>query len=155
MESYIMALPERYQTMVNKGYSTNRISGHVSAYNKTQMVNKILEQSLVPTYVLNADLYQKALNCQASLMMSANSEKVRCDAANSLLIQLKVPEAQKIDLSIGIKEDDSIAQLRASTLELVAQQRKAIEAGVMDAQGVAHSKLVINGEFSEEVTNEK
>ena len=59
MESYIMALPERYQTMIDKGYSVNRISGHVSAYNKTQIVNKILEQSLVPTYVLNADLYQK------------------------------------------------------------------------------------------------
>jgi hypothetical protein len=155
MESYIIALPDRYQSMVNKGYSENRISGHVSAYNKTQLVNKIFEQTLVPTYILNADLHQKALNCQANLMISANSEKVRCEAANSLLTHLKVPEAQKIDLSIGVKEDDSIAQLRASTLELVAQQRLAIEAGVMDAKKIAHSKLVIEGEFSESDQNEE
>jgi len=153
MESYITALPDRYQMMIDKGYSTNRISGHVAAYNKNILVNKILEQTLVPTYILNADMHQKALNCQAVLMTSANSEKVRCDAANSILTHLKVPEAQKIDLSIGVKEDDSIAQLRASTLELVAAQRKAIEAGVSNAQDIAHSRLTIDAEFTEVKSN--
>lgn len=150
MEAYIIAHPDRYQGMVTKGYSDNRISGHVAAYNKNLLVNRILEQTLVPTYILNADLHQKALNCQAVLMVSANSEKVRCEAANSLLTHLKVPEAQKIELDIGIKEDSSIAELRKATLELVAQQRLSIEAGAMDAKEVAHSKLVINGEYATE-----
>jgi hypothetical protein len=36
-----------------------------------------MAQTLVPSYVLNADLYQKALNTSAELMISAKSEKVR------------------------------------------------------------------------------
>ena len=150
LQSYIIAHPERYQMMLNKGYSENRISGHVAAYNKNLLVNRILEQTLVPTYILNASLHQEALNAQAVLMRTANSEKVRCEAANSLLTHLKVPEAQKIELDIGVKEDSSIAELRKATLELAAQQRAAIEAGTMNAKDVAHSKLVINGEYVEE-----
>lgn len=154
MESYIAALPDRYQMMVDKGYSDNRISGHVAAYNKNILVNRILEQTLVPTYILNADMHQKALNCQVILMTSANSEKVRCEAANSLLTHLKVPEAQKIELDIGIKEDSSIAELRKATMELVAQQRAAIKAGANTAQDIAHSTLITDAEF-EEVPNGK
>jgi hypothetical protein len=76
-------------------------------------------------------------------MTSANSEKVRCDAANSLLTHLKMPETQKVELEIGVKEDSSIAALRATTLELARQQRLMMESGAMNAQEIGHSKLVI------------
>jgi len=141
--AYTKAFPDRYQNFLNNGTSDRDIASYVSSYNKNKLVNLIYEQSLVPTHVLNADLYQKALNVQADLMTHAKSEKVRCDAANSLLTHLKVPETQKIELDIGIKEDSAIAELRASTLELVAEQRKIIEAGTMTAKDVAHSKLKI------------
>jgi hypothetical protein len=108
-----------------------------------------MEQTLIPSYVLNQDLYQKALNVQAELMLTAKSEKVRSDAANSLLTQLKMPETQKVELSVGIKEDGSIAALRASTLELSRQQRLMMEAGAMNAQEVAHTKLIIDVESKE------
>ena len=92
--------------------------------------------------MLNQDLYQKALNVQAELMVSANSEKVRCDAANSLLLHLKMPETQKIELEIGMKEDGSIAALRQATMELAAQQRLMIQSGMSNAQGIAHTKVI-------------
>jgi hypothetical protein len=95
--------------------------------------------------VLNQDLYQKALNVQADLMISAHSEKVRCEAANSLLTHLKMPEVKKVELDIGVKEDGSIAALRATTLELARQQRLMMESGAMNAQEVAHGKLLIEG----------
>jgi len=82
-------------------------------------------------------------------MLSARSEKVRSDAANSLLTHLKQPEAQKIELDIGVKEDSSINALRASTMELVAQQKMMLKAGAMHAQEVAHSKLIIDADFEE------
>ena len=97
----------------------------------------------MPSYVLNQDLYQKALNVQAELMITAKSEKVRSDAANSLLTHLKMPETQKVELDIGVKEDGSIAALRATTLELARQQRLMVEAGALNAQQVAHSKLQV------------
>ena len=82
-------------------------------------------------------------------MMNAKSEKVRCDAANSLLTQLKMPETQKVELDIGVKEDGSIAALRATTMELARQQRLMMESGAMNAQEIAHGKLIIDGEFQE------
>lgn len=146
IEAYTKTFPDRFQRLVDEGADDKTISSYCTAYNKTQLVNKIMEQTLVPSHVLNADLYQKALNTQAELMTFAKSEKVRTDAANSLLNHLKMPETQKIELDIGVKEDKSINELRATTLELVAQQRKMIEANAMSAQDIAHSKLVIEHE---------
>ena len=121
------------------------IASYVTAYNKSKLVNLIFEQTLIPSHVLNQDLYQRALNVQADLMINAKSEKVRCDAANSLLTQLKAPEVKKVELDIGVKEDGLIAALRATTLELARQQRLMVESGAMNAQEVAHGKLIIEG----------
>lgn len=149
IEAYTKTFPDKYARFVAQGVSSKDIASYVTAYNKSKLVNLIFEQTLIPSYVLNQDLYQKALNVQAELMVNAKSEKVRCDAANSLLSQLKMPETQKVELDIGIKEDGSIAALRATTLELARQQRLMLEAGAMNAQDVAHSKLVIEGEARE------
>ena len=141
--AYTKTFPDKYQRFVQNGVDAKDIASYVTAYNKSKLVNLIFEQTLVPSYVLNQDLYQKALNVQAELMITAKSEKVRSDAANSLLTHLKMPETQKVELDIGVKEDSSIAALRATTLELARQQRLMVEAGAMNAQEVAHSKLQV------------
>lgn len=149
IDAYTKTFPDKYQRFLAQGVAAKDIASYVTAYNKSKLVNLIFEQTLIPSYVLNQDLYQKALNVQAELMVNANSEKVRCDAANSLLTHLKMPETQKVELEIGVKEDSSIGALRQATLELARQQRLAMEAGQMNAQEVAHTKLVIDGEFAE------
>lgn len=146
IDAYIKTFPDKYQRFLAQGVSNKDIASYVTAYNKSKLVNLILEQSLVPSWVLNQDLYQKALNVQAELMVSAQSEKVRSDAANSLLTHLKMPEAQKVELEIGVKEDSSIDALRATTMALVAQQKAMLQAGAMQAKEVAGSRLVIEGE---------
>lgn len=151
IEAYTKTFPDKYAAFVAQGVQAKDIASYITAYNKTKLVNLIYEQTLIPHYVLNQDLYQKALNVQAELMTSAHSEKVRSDAANSLLTHLKMPETQKVELEIGVKEDGSIAALRATTLELARQQRLMVESGAMTAQEVGHSKLVIeNAEYSKE-----
>lgn len=134
--------PERLQRLLDNNATEKQISGFVAMYNRNKLVNLIVEQSLVPSYILNQDLYQKALNVQAELMMNARSEKVRCDAANSLLNQLKQPETQKVEVDMTVKEDESINELRKTTLELVNQQRKLIEKGHMRAREIAESKVI-------------
>jgi len=149
IEAYCKTFPDRYNRMVSEGMDNRQISSFSSAYNKTELVNKIYSQTLVPTHVLNADLYQKAINVQAALMIDDEvSPKVRSDAANSLLTHLKMPETSKIELDVNVKQDSAIDELRASTLELVKQQRLMLEAGAMDTKEVAESKLitVIEGE---------
>jgi hypothetical protein len=142
IEAYTKTFPDKLVRFNAQGVSSKDIASYVTAYNKSKLVNLIFEQTLIPSYVLNQDLYQRALNVQADLMVNANSEKVRTDAANSLLTHLKQPETQKVELNIGVKEDSSIAHLRAATLELARQQRLAMEAGQTTAQEIAHGRVV-------------
>ncbi len=142
IDAYSKTFPDKIQRFAAQNVASKDIASYVTAYNKSKLVNLIFEQTLIPAYVLNQDLYQRALNVQADLMVNANSEKVRTDAANSLLTHLKPPEVKKVELDIGVKEDSSIAQLRQATLELARQQRLSMEAGQMNAREVAHSRVV-------------
>jgi hypothetical protein len=109
----------------------------------------IMKQSMIPSWVLNQDMYQSALNVQFDLMNTANSEKVRTDAANSLLTHLKAPEAATVELNITHKEDGSIAALREATLKLVAQQRLGLQAGMINLKEVAVSQVIIENSTGE------
>lgn len=144
IEAYSKTFPDKIQRFTVQGVTSKDIASYVSIYNKSKLVNAIFEQTLIPSFILNQDLYQKALNTQAELMTSARSEKVRCDAANSLLTHLKPPETKKVELDIGVKEDGSIQHLRKATLDLARQQRLMLEAGMVDAREVAHQSLVLD-----------
>lgn len=147
--AYTKTFPDKYADFLARGVSSSDISSYVHAYNSSKLVNLIYVQTLTPIAVLNNHMVQKALNVQAELMVSAKSEKVRSDAANSILTHLKLPETQKIELDIGVKGDSSIDALRASTMELVAMQRQMIQSGSMSAGDMAGSKLIIEGELIE------
>lgn len=142
IDAYVRTFPQKYQDFLRRGVSSKDIASYVTSYNKGKLVNLIYEQTVVPTWVLNQDLFQQALNTQAELMLTAKSEKVRSDAANSLLTHLKQPETNKIQLDIGVKQDNSIDQLQRVVQELAAQQRDAIRAGIATAQDIAHSKII-------------
>ena len=148
-EAYSKAFPDRLKRLMDENTEMKVIHNYVSAFNKSKLVNKILENAMIPVYVLNADIFQKAINVQADLMHNAKSEKVRSDAANSLLTHLKQPEVQKVQIDYGIKNDSVIEDLRKTTLELAAQQKRLIEAGHASAQDIASSKI-IEGEVIED-----
>jgi hypothetical protein len=145
-DAYAMTFPNKMIRFNANGATDKDVSSYTTTYNKSKLVALIYEQTMVPSWILNQDMYQKALNTQAELMISARSEKVRADAANSLLTHLKQPESQKVELSVGITEDSSIQMLREATLALAAKQRQSIQAGQYDAQEVAHSPVVIDQE---------
>jgi hypothetical protein len=147
VDAYLKTFTDKHQWFIEHGTSAKDISAYVAAYNKTKLVNLIFAQTLVPFHVLNADLYQKALNVQVALMTDlAVSPKVRSDAANSVLTHLKPPEVTKIELDV--KDDNSmLAGLRQTMVELAAIQHKNIELGISSAKEVAHSSLVIEGDF--------
>lgn len=142
IDAYVKTFPARYQDQLQRGLSNKDIQSIITVYNKSKLVNAIMEQSLVPSWILNQHLHQQAINVQAELMQTAQSEKVRSDAANSLLIHLKPPEVTKVELDIGIKDNDQLAQLREVTVSLAAQQKRLIEAGVMTAKNAAEQKVI-------------
>lgn len=152
IEAYTKTFPDRFQRLVDEGADDKTISSYCAAYNKTILVNKILEQTMVPVHVLNADIYQKAIKTQAELMITANSEKVRSDAANSLLTHLKAPEVAKMELNVTTNQDSAVDDLRDAARELVKQQKQMLTQGSMSVKDLAHSDIisrekVIDGEL--------
>ena len=130
IDAYVKTFPDKYQAMLSAGKNAKDISSFVTAYNKNKLVNLILEQSMIPSWVLNQDMYQKALNHQLYLMLNAKSEKVQSDAANSILVHLKPPEVTKVELDIGLKKDSAMDDLKQNLAELALMQRQFISAGV-------------------------
>lgn len=148
-DAWARAFPQRFALLKARGASEKEISAHVAAYSKGKLVNAILEQSMVPTWVLNADLFQKALNVQADLMQNANSEKVRSDAANSILTHLKRPEAVKGQIDLNIKDSSGMNELKQVLGEMAVRQREMLEQGapirqITDAR-IIEGEVVENG----------
>jgi hypothetical protein len=145
-EAWIKTFPDRYQRILTDGKSDAHLRATVSGYNKNKIVATVYEQALIPVHVLNADVFQKAVTTQAQLMTDPNvSDKVRSDAANSLMTHLKPPEARKLELDVAISEDDSLRELRRAVTDLAIAQKEAIQVGTEDARRIAESTL-INGE---------
>ena len=141
-DAFMRTFPDRYQRFVDNNTASKDIASYVTSYNKSKLVNIIMEQSRIPTWVLNQDLFQKAINVQAELMMTSSSDKVRSDAANSLMIHLKPPETFKVELDVGQKQVDAIAELNKTLMKLSSQQQGLIHAGVSDARTVAESRII-------------
>lgn len=140
-EAYSLTFPTRYRSLLSKGTSQKDISSYVSMYNKNKLVQLIMQQTLTPSWVLNQDMYQKALNVQYELMTTAVSEKVRTDAADSLLSHLKAPEVKEVNLNLGIQENSGLNELKAALQQVAAVQAKAIENGVSTRE-IAGAKLI-------------
>lgn len=142
IDAYVKTFPDKYQAMLSAGKNAKDISSFVTSYNKNKLVNLILEQSMIPSWVLNQDMYQKALNHQLYLMLNAKSEKVQSDAANSILVHLKPPEVTKVELDIGLKKDSAMDDLKQNLAELALMQKQFISAGVTQVKDLAQQKLV-------------
>lgn len=129
LASYIATFPDRHQKMVNAGKPAKDIASIVTAYNKGSLVTKVMERAIVPTWILNQDMFQSALQTQMDLMQdTAVSDKVRCDAANSLLTHLKKPEAHKAELKVEVTGlNDGMAALEASLVKMSQKQLDLIE----------------------------
>lgn len=142
IDAWAKTFPARYNNMVAAQKTRSEIASVASRYGGSKLVVMLMGQTMMPTHILNAPLFQEALNTQAALMRDAKSEMVRMQAAGKLMEILKPPEVQKVELDIGVKEDESLKQLRAVTLELAREQRKAIESGAVSVNAIAESKIV-------------
>ena len=145
-DSYKATFPDRYAGMVNAGKAQKDISSIITAYNKGILVTKVMERAIVPSWILNQDMFQSALQTQHDLMMDVMvSDKVRCEAANSLLTHLKKPEIHKSELKINIPMNDGMKALEASLVELSQRQLHQIEHENIPVQEIASRKMKVIG----------
>lgn len=140
-DAYFKTFPNRYQSLLAKGTSPKDISAYVAAYAKGKLVNLILEQSLVPSWVLNQDVYQKAINTQLDLMNNSKSDKVRCDAANSILTHLAKPKEAGPLINIDMRENNGVKEMKEALAQMAEQQRALIMSGVSTST-IASQELI-------------
>jgi len=150
IDAYQLTFPDRYARLMEKYADEGdeafirgaKISPFVTAYKKGDLVTKVLEQSLVPSRILNAPMFQDALNIQMGLAMTARSEIVRSSAAESVMKYTMSPEAQKIELEVGIKGQDEVMALRTEMHRLAAQQQATIISGTNTSLQIAEQKIM-------------
>lgn len=146
-EAYAKTFPDRMNDLISRGVSNKDIAAYVAAYNKGKLVNLVFEQSAIPTWVLNQHIYQEAINTQFDLMQNAQSEKVRTEAANSLLTHLKRPEAVKAQIDVNVKDSSGMTELKEAMRKLAQQQTELIQNGA-SARLIAATPI-IDAEFTE------
>ena len=139
--AYGKVFPDRLQSLIGKNATASEIASFADNYGKTGLITKIWEQSMVPTHILNAGIYQDAINVQADLMITAKSEMVRQKAAESLITNLGAPVTAKVEIDVTHK-DDSLDELKAETKRLADIQLRMIMTGQSTATEVAQSNIL-------------
>lgn len=148
-DSYRYTFPERFRRMKESETPEKDIDSVISAYNRNKLVNKIYEKTIIPSWILNQDAYQEAINTQVKLMRTANSERVRMMAADSILNHLKRPEnIQQAQLSINVNTGSIIDDLQKNMLKLVESQQNMIKLGVSPKE-IAAQRIVVDAEAEE------
>ena len=140
-EAYQLTFPSRWRKLAANGTDAKDIASYVSSYNKGQLVQKILEQTLTPAWVLNQHVFQETVNNLFQIVQGGKSEMARVQAGNALLNHLKAPEKKEVNINLGIQKSDGLAQLEGQLRELANQQVLAIESG-MGADRIAGMPLI-------------
>lgn len=151
INSYMKAFPDRYDKFIATGASAKTIASYSTAYSKGELVNKILGQSMIPIHIMNQDILQSAINKQYAIMNNpAASYKVQSDAATSLMVNLRPPEAKEVKLEIDVKTHSYIDDLRESANAFANAQIEKIVEGTVTAEDVARADLVIIDEYADD-----
>ena len=155
-QAWISTFPERYDRLRKQGKSDDDIRPH--AYKKNKLVNLIFEQTVIPDYVINAPLRQKAINEMYKLMMDENQKGlVRVKAAEAVINATKAPENVEAKISLDINPDslDAVSSLKRATEELARMQLEALKSGGTSLSNISNSKIVTEDIIEVEVEDSK
>mgnify|MGYP003589409439 CR=1 FL=1 len=147
IKAYAATFPDRYQRLKDEGQQ--QIEAFVSMYARGKLVNQIFEQTLVPTYVLNAPLHQEALNELAMMIKDPDVRGMtKVKACEAILQHTKQPEVVKGELTIGIEQSDTINDLREVVENLANTHKVLLERKGMSLKQIAETN-VIDADYTE------
>ncbi len=150
-DAYKYTFPDRYRDMVASGKDAKQISSFVSAYHKGQLVTAILQQSIVPAWVLHQGKFHEAIGVLAEVALDDTAlNKDRVAAADSLAKHLTPPQAKEINLNLGVQESSGMAEMKEMMAQMARQQKEMIENGT-DVKTIAEQGLVLIGTATEKL----
>lgn len=141
IKAYAATFPDRYQRLKDEGQQ--QIEAFVSMYARGKLVNQIFEQTMVPTYVLNAPLHQEALNELAMMIKDPDVRGMtKVKACEAILQHTKQPEVVKGELTIGIEQSDTINDLREIVENLADTHKVLLERKGMTLKEIAEGNII-------------
>ena len=140
-DSYKLTFPDKVAKWAAEGRDSKRISSNISMYNNNELVNLIFEQTMIPTHILNAGMFQEALNVAQDIMHTSGSDMARVQALNAILQNTKAPTTAKIELDIGVKEANVIDNYEEAMNMMVEKQIEIIKAGG-NVKDIANAKII-------------
>jgi hypothetical protein len=144
-DAFKFTFPDRIRTMTAKNYDAKQISSFVAAYHKGQLVTAILQQTIVPAFVLHQSKYHDAANALHEILTDTSAlNKDRVAAADSLMKHLTPPVAKEVNINLGVQESSGMTELRNLLTETARQQKAFIEEGG-DVKAIAEQGLIIDG----------
>lgn len=105
------------------------LTNAASRYRKTPMVRDILTQAEMPLYLMFQGARYGAVAKLVEEMEDAQFSKDRISAAKAILEHVKPPENTKVELDIGIKQDNIIDRYENMITDLVEKQKQMIAEG--------------------------
>ena len=150
VDAYVKVFPERLQARLDRGQNKDDMRGEASRFNATELVNRIRSNALVPLHLVNQGTTQLAINTLTTLMLSGRSEVARVSAATALLKELRPPEAQQVELQLGMSDAAIEAHAKQATqlTEIAENQRRLLQAGanINDIQQIQITTNIIDVE---------
>lgn len=128
-DAWCLTFPQRHAALTAAGKTKKEISSHVSMYAKGKLVMAVAEVSFIPTWLVNRDIHQKAINQLADKMMNAQSEKVQVEAAGLLLAHLAKPKESGPLVNIQLGESSGMNEMKSMLESLALQQQQLIQNG--------------------------
>lgn len=148
-KAYAFTFPDRVHRMAVEKVPQAHLWTYANKYSKSKLVVDVQAKLLVPVHIMFQDYFAQAVKVQADLMVNAQSEKVRSDAANSLMTHLRPPEVKKAEIEISTKDTGAIGDLANALNALSAQQQSMLRNGTMTLNDISEAVIIdVNKEES-------
>ena len=147
VSAYKKVFPERWMRLEREGIKAK--DDFAQKYNSNLLVTKIYQQTIVPTWVLNAPLHQKALS-ELGRMIDDPSVRgmTRVKACEAILNYTKQPEVVESKVQISIGQSDTISELREVTAKLANTLKQGLEEGKHSLRSISEQQIV-DAEYKE------
>lgn len=141
IDAYTRTFPDRMDRYKAERKSMEEIHNFVSGYNRSKLVVTLTQKVQTPTWILNMDVHQEAINTNVQLMRHSKNDVVRQKAASDLMNYLTPPQEAELKIDIGVG-DTFLSSMRTAIRELSVAQQQEIKAGTRTPVSIAESKII-------------
>lgn len=118
-----------------------QLTNAASRYRKRPIVVQILTQSQLGLHLMFQGELYRAINVLSDIMVNGRSEMARVAAAKEILANVKAPETTKIELDIGLRNENAMESLNAQLAQFAMESYKQLKNGQTDLKQLGSMKI--------------